>query len=150
VKEPVGWKADTEYASRLSANIAFYPAGETPGHTTALIRIAVNAKTDENTLGDLEADMNGYRRETPGIQFEDLAVLHPSYPTFPKLFFLDGSFYEYVTYLNPGKGVPFILSVSMNKQKVRASSEERAAFAEVVRTLRFVSGAQVKEVGSGK
>jgi hypothetical protein len=148
VKEPAGWQADTANAARLHANIAFYRSGETLNSAAALIRIRVNDKADDDTAEDLKADMEGYRRKQPGIQFEDVVVSHASYATFPKLFFVDGTFYEYVTYVNPGKGVSFLLSVSMNKQKVKASGAELEALREVVRTLTFYSGVQVK--GKGK
>ena len=50
-----------------------------------------------------------------------------------------------MVYLNPGKGVPFILSVSMNKQRTRATKAEFESFQEVVRTLRLFNGLKVIE-----
>ena len=47
----------------------------------ALIRVRVSGKADENTMGDLQADMDGYRQEYAGVAFEDIAVAHPSYRT---------------------------------------------------------------------
>jgi hypothetical protein len=143
VKEPVGWKSDTNNAARLGGNVVFYPAGETLDRPGALITVRVNGKTDENTEGDLQADMDGYRQEYANVAFEDLAVTHPSYRTFPKLFFIQGEFFEYVVYVNPGKDVPFLLSVSMNKQKTRATRAELQALQEVVRTLHFFNGVKV-------
>ena len=43
----------------------------------ALIRVRVSGKADENTMGDLQADMDGYRQEYAGVAFEDIAVAHP-------------------------------------------------------------------------
>jgi hypothetical protein len=145
VKEPSGWKSDTQIASRLGANVAFYRAGESPESAVALIRVRVSGKADENTMGDLQSDMDGYRQEYAGVAFEDIAVAHPSYRTFAKLFFVKDTFFEYVVYLNPGKGVPLILSVSMNKQKARATKAEFEALQEVVRTLRLFNDLRVIE-----
>ena len=145
VKEPSGWKSDIQNASRLGANIAFYHAGESPESAVALVRVRVSGKVDENTAGDLQADMDGYRQEYAGVDFEDIAVAHPRYRTFAKLFFVKDAFFEYVAYLNPGKGVPFILSVSMNKQGTRATKAEFESFQEVVRTLRLFNGLNVIE-----
>ena len=145
VKEPSGWKSDIQNAARLGANIAFYHAGESPESAVALIRVRVSGKADENTMGDLQADMDGYRQEYAGVAFEDTAVAHPRYRTFAKLFLVKDTFFEYVVYLNPGKGVPFILSVSMNKQRTRATKAEFESFQEVVRTLRLFNGLNVIE-----
>jgi hypothetical protein len=143
VKEPAGWKSDTTNAARLGGNVVFYPAGDTLERPGALITVRVNGKTDENTEGDLQADMDSYRQEYANVAFEDLVVTHPSYRTFPKLFFIEGRFFEYVVYVNPGKGVPFLLSVSMNKQKTRATKAEVEAFQDVVRTLHLFNGVKV-------
>src|SRR5207302_9678697 len=129
----------------LRANIAFYHAGESPESAVALIRVRVSGKADENTMGDLQADMDGYRQEYAGVAFEDIAVAHPTYRAFAKLFLVKDTFFEYVVYLNPGKGVPFILSVSMNKQRTRATKAEFESFQEVVRTLRLFNGLKVIE-----
>ena len=143
VKEPEGWKSDVRSADRIGANIVFYRSRELPSSAAALIRVRVNDKIDENTVGDLQADMDEYRRQYAGVAFEDLAVAHPSYRTFPKVFFVEGEFFEYVVYLNPGKGVPFTMSVSMNKQKSRATRIELQAFQEIVGTLRFFNEVKV-------
>ena len=145
VTEPSGWAGDTEHAARFAANVVFLRRDESV-RQGALIRIRVNGKMDENTAEDLKADMDGYRAERPKVRFEELALDHPRYATFPKLFFEEGVFYEYVAYLNPGKDVPLLLSVSMHVPKVRATAEELAAFRGVLQSIVVYPGVEVREV----
>lgn len=95
-------------------------------------------KVDDNTQEDLSHDMNGYKDQYGGIQFEDISVTHPSYRTFPKLFTVPGQFYEYVAYVNPGPGKKQMFSVSMNKQKTEATPHELNTFQEIIASLRLL------------
>jgi hypothetical protein len=135
VKEPSHWKGDIDNAKGFYANIIFYPASEKPNAASAIICVRVYDKADEDTAKDLSADMKQYQVQYPGVKFKDISVSHPNYRCFPKLFYVPESFYEYVVYLNPGRGIPQILSVSMNKQKTEASAGELSAFQQVVQSL---------------
>jgi hypothetical protein len=134
VKEPSGWRADIENASRLEANVIFYRPGESPDDARALIRVRVNSKTDENIAADLQDDMNGYRQKEAAVQFRDFKVAHPAYPLVSKLFFVPGKFFEYVVYINPGVGKAWTFAASMNKGN-EATVAELEAFREVIRSL---------------
>jgi hypothetical protein len=68
VEEPVNWRGDTQSAARWGANVIFYKQGallSDPG--TAVIRIGVFKKANEDTSKDLEADMNEYRSKYPKV-----------------------------------------------------------------------------------
>jgi hypothetical protein len=139
VKEPQGWVGDTQNSHNFDANIIFYKKSETAENAKALIRILVAKKADENTKADLEYDMEGYKSKYSNIKFKDIDVSHPTYKTFPKLFFVPDTFFEYVVYINPGEGVPQLYSVSMNKQKKEATNEELEAFRSIVRSILMIS-----------
>ena len=100
-----------------------------------MIRVRVNHKTDENSLEDLKADMRQYRQRYPNVQFVALEVAHAEYKTYTKLFAFPNDFYDYVAYVNPGPSSSFTLSVAMAKEKVPATQDELAAYADVVRSL---------------
>jgi len=104
------------------------------------IRVRVNKKVDENTLEDLNSDMRQYKKEYPKVQFAALDVAHPEYRTHAKLFLFPGDFYDYVAYLNPGPNSWFTLSVSMTKEKVPATQDELAAYANVLKSLYVPAG----------
>ncbi|HEX9944516.1 MAG TPA: hypothetical protein VGG03_21095 [Thermoanaerobaculia bacterium] len=140
VHEPEGWHGDTQAAERYEANIVFFPGSEASRAADVTIRVRLNEKVDENLAADLEADMEGYKKEFPGVAFGDLDVKHPSYATFAKVFSKPGEFFEYVTYLNPGPQYPFHVSVAMSKKKAAATAEELAAYREVLQSLRVLSG----------
>ncbi len=135
VKEPSGWKADTSNAANVHANILFYKPGESFQTAKALIFVRVNKKSDEYIEKDLEWDMEQYKKRYPKVQFKDIPVSHPKYKTYSKLFYIKETFYEYVTYINPGEGKPVALSAAMNLQRNEASKEALAAYQQVIETL---------------
>jgi len=106
VKEPQGWVGDTQNSRQFGANIIFYQKSETVENAKTLIRILVAKKADENTKADLEYSMESYKSKYKDIKFKDIDVSHPTYKTFPKLFFMPDTFFEYVVYINPGEGIP--------------------------------------------
>jgi hypothetical protein len=139
VSEPPGWIGDIKGAAAFGANIIFYQRGETPAHASAVVRVLVADKVDENTVTDLESDERDYRQRYPKVIFKDIAVSHASYAVYPKLFCVPGEFYEYVTYLNPGPRLHFLLSVSMNTGKESANSEDWKTYNSIVRSLIFTT-----------
>jgi hypothetical protein len=136
--EPNGWHGDTEAARRYHVNIVFFPEDPSSRAADVTIRVRVNGKTDEDIAGDLAADMDEYRGKFPKVTFTELAVSHPRYQVVSKLMSVPGEFSEYVVYLNPGKGYPYVLSVAMSKAKVAASAEELVAFRKVLASLQFM------------
>ena len=98
-----------------------------------MIRIA--DKTDEHVENDLAADMDGYKKQYPTVQFKNFVVRHPKYKTYSKLFFVPGQFYEYVVYANPGPGSPLMFSVAMSEHAGEASKEDLATLNEVISSL---------------
>ena len=135
VKEPNGWHGDTDSAADYSANIIFTRSGQDSASPYGVIRVCVVDKMDENTAEDLAYDMKEYKTKYAGIMFSDLAVEHAKYQCFSKIFFIEKDFYEYVTYINPGKEFTYELSVSLSKKGVKASEEELSAYKAVVSSL---------------
>lgn len=134
VKEPAGWHGDAKPEAKYQANLVIHGKGgwrvEKP-----FVAVRVNSKTDENIEKDLRADMEIYRKSFPGVKFDTLDVRHPYYKSASKLFYVNHDFYEYVCYLNPGKKSPFLLSVSLSKQKEPASNKELEALTKIVESL---------------
>lgn len=142
VQEPPGWTGDTDRARQYGVSVVFFPSVAESKAADVTIRVRIDEKSHENLAEDLSADMNGLRQRYPEMKAAELDVKHPVYATFPKLFYSPGSFFEYVTYLNPGPQFPFSLAVAMSKAKSAASPGELAAFASVVRSINVLSGAQ--------
>src|SRR5512136_838935 len=111
IQEPDGWTADLENAGKLSAGVVLVREGETFEKHGVLIAIRVAKKVDEDTKEDLGHDMREFRKLYPDVQFKDLQAPHPAYASHAKLFAISRSRHDYVTYLNPGVGVPFLFSV---------------------------------------
>lgn len=132
-REPNGWRADTKPAAQYEANLVFKGKGRK--NEQPVVAIRVNSKTDEQIEKDLKADMNVYRKSFPNVRFDALEMKHPYYKAASKLFYVNGDFYEYVCYLNPGKQSPFLLSVSMSKSKQPASAKEIQALTKIVESL---------------
>jgi len=141
VKEPDGWHGDTDkIAAKYHVNVVFLPPNDSLKNDVT-IRVRVNTKRDENTIEDLNYDMQGYKKDFPKAQFNELNLAHAEYKTFARTVFVPGQFYEYVAYLNPGPGRRFILSVAMSKQNEPATEQELKAFGEVLRSVAWLSSA---------
>jgi hypothetical protein len=138
IQEPDGWNADLENAGKLSAGIVLVREGETFEKHGVLIAIRIAKKVDEDTKEDLGHDMREFRKLYPDVQFKDLKAPHPAYASHAKLFAIARSRHDYVTYLNPGTGVPFLFSVTMTTGKNEAGKDELKAYQDVVRSLEFV------------
>jgi hypothetical protein len=138
VQEPEGWTADIENAPKLSAGVVLVREGETFAKHGVLIAIRVLKKVDENTRDDLAHDMREFRNLYPDVQFRDLTAPHPTYPSHAKLFAIPRSRYDYVTYLNPGAGVPILFSVTMTTGKKEADTRDLKTYQDVVRSLEFI------------
>ncbi len=138
VREPVGWKGDTAGAAKFQSNVVLHETTQAVDSLTGLIRVRLNEKTDENISADMQADIRSYRAQYPKIQFKDIAIKDTAYPAVAKMFYVPGEFYEYVTYMNPGQGKPFIFSVSMNIQKSEATARELGAYESTLASLKLL------------
>ena len=138
VKEPDGWKGDIAGAGTFQSNVVFHEATQPTESLAGLIRVRLNDKTDKNISADMEADIRTYRAQYPKIQVRDIAIKNPAYPAIAKVFHVPGQFYEYVTYMNPGRGEPFIFSVSMNSQKSQATAKQLAAYESTLASLKLL------------
>lgn len=140
VREPDGWVGDTERAARFKVNVLFYPKGHRGKALEGMIRVGIYRKQDENTLADLQTDMDGYKKKYSGVLFEDLEASHGLYASFPKLVVVEGHIHEYVAYVNPGKNFWFLFSVALSTGKKRASENELRAFREITTSLLAMGG----------
>lgn len=138
VREPSDWRGDTVAASKYDASIVFFPSNELSKSADVTIRIRLIRKVDEHVANLLAAGMDGYRKKYSDIQFADLMIDHPTYATYSKLCFVPRRFYDYVTYINPGKDAPYVLSVELSVAKRPANEYERTALDSVARTLRVI------------
>ena len=139
VKEPAGWRAETQNIKQFGANVMFYQESFKYENANAIIRVLIVPKTDENTSLDLSYDMDQYRSRYPSIQFQDIKLGHQTYSSHSKLFLIQNGFFEYVTYLNPGKGIPRIISIAMKVQKRVADKEELEAYQIILNSLILVT-----------
>ena len=139
VKEPDGWHGDTDkIAAKYRVNVVFLPPEESVKKDVT-IRVRINGKQDENTIEDLNYDMQAYKQDFPTAQFSELNLAHAEYKTFARTVFVPGQFYEYVTYLNPGPGKRFIFSVAMSKKNEPATDSELRAYEEVLKSLTWLT-----------
>ena len=138
VKEPEGWRGDTQNAAQFSANIIFYPSSQSLEEAKTIIRVLVADKTDENINEDLAHDMSEYRAQYPNIMFKNIAISHPEYKVFSKLFTVPNDYFEYVAYVNPGPSKKLMFSVSMNRQKKEASAQELDVYQKIIASLHML------------
>ena len=136
VTEPPGWFVDSTIASEFGASVILYPTTRDPHSPgTPVIRVVVAKKISEDTGADLKRTMAYYRSRYYSVEFLDSGASHPRYRVYAKLFCLPGKLCEYLTYLNPGPGSSFLLSVVLTRPKHAATSIELAAYRRVIASL---------------
>ena len=136
VKEPDQWRADTgDVARKYRVNVFLAPVQAIGGSKAVNIRVRINSKVDENTVEDLNYDMEQYKKKFPTAEFSNLSVAHPEYKTFARLVCVPDQFYEYVAYINPGPRSKFMFSTAMSKDSKPATAEEWKAYETVLKSL---------------
>jgi len=139
VKEPAGWTGDTQNAGEIGANILFFKNGESFEHFKSFIYVKIMTKTDENIESDMEYDVKQYTKSFPKMKFKEIELANSGSRVVAKLFELKGKRHEYVAYINPGKGQPWMFSAGMNTGKDKATDAEFAAYRKVVSSLMLVT-----------
>lgn len=148
VREPEGWRGDTgENASKRNVNIIFFPAAQDPDEADVNNRVKLSAKSDENTVQDMNYDMRQYKQKYPLVEFSDMAVAHGEYKTYAKVFFISLHFHDYVAYRNPGPKVGMNFSFAMSKKGVPATDAELKAYESIFESKRW-PGAPVVTMGT--
>jgi hypothetical protein len=137
IKEPIGWKGDIANAAKYKSNIVFYLNESELANGGALIQAYAFSKHDENTIEDLNHDVSSYRKDYPKLKEQNLKTHHKYYKTFSKLVYLDTEFFQYITYINPGKDFHNGISVAMNIIKRPATNKELTAYKYVVSSLKM-------------
>jgi len=140
VKEPTGWIGDIDVAKEYSANIVFYKTKSDLKSVGTLIQAYNFGKQDEKTEKDLEYDVKGYQDKYKSLKQQDLVVNHKDYKCFSKLVYVEGSFYQYIVYVNPGSKYKSGVSIAMNISKRQATEEELNAFKQIVASLIMFKG----------
>ena len=135
VKEPKNWIGDIENASKYYSNIVFYESPEKLKEGGALIQVIAYTRHNENTMEDLEYDLETYKKDYPDIEFKDFEVEHEDYECFSKVAYLKDEFFHYITYINPGKEYKNCISIVMNINERYANEEEFKAYKKIIESL---------------
>lgn len=140
LKEPQGWTGDIDNAAKYQANIVFYLNKTDPEKGGTLIQAYAFSKHDENTIEDLNYDVNSYKKDYPTLKEQTFEAKHKNYTTFSKLIYVDNKFWQYITYINPGVKFDKGVSVAMNISKRAATDKELAAYRQIVNSLVMING----------
>ncbi len=135
VKEPNDWVGDIIKAPEYYSVAMFYQSEKSFKAGGSVIKVVVYKKTDENTVADLEYDMNQFRKDNHNGKFKDFQITHSDYAAFGRLAFVKNHTYEYVTYLNPGREFETGVLVRMEIGKREATKAEWAIYEETVRSI---------------
>ncbi len=138
---PKGWDSDMENAADIMCDVAFFPATfSLEGAVESgepIIQVTAFEKQDENTIQDLNFDLEQYKKEYAGVKFAAIDIQHAFYKTYSKLAFVEGVFYQYLTYINAGSKFSNAISVAMNTAEHPATEAQIKAFEAVVVSLKM-------------
>lgn len=140
VKEPSGWIGTTEGAEKLPSNVYFYPDPPNDMEARPLIYIQLTDKSEENMEKVIKEDMRIFKKNHKNTKFKGIAVNHGNYNTAGKVFMVDNEFYEYVTFLNPGKEIKYQMAIIMRVYKREANAKELDAYKSTVSSIHWFEG----------
>ncbi|HTQ80084.1 MAG TPA: hypothetical protein VMM92_08810 [Thermoanaerobaculia bacterium] len=137
VRTPQGWQQQT--FKTQPASVLFYQSKGQLKDGVGVIRIQLNPEEAESIAADLKNDMDDYREQYPKVEFKDLALAHPRYEVAAKDFTVAGQFHEYVAYVSPYKGCPFMFSVALNTGKNPAQEAQLAGLRAAVESIELLT-----------
>ncbi len=138
VKEPPAWRADLGHAGRFGAHVLFYQSRHALRGGAPLIKVRLTKTSSGDAAGELQRDMDDYRKRFSSVAFRELDVTHPEYRCVAKEFTVEELFHEYLTYVNPGPRRPERFAAVLDTEGA-ASPAELEAYRAIVGSLLLLS-----------
>ncbi len=138
VGEPKNWMADIDNAGQFGANVVLYTTLDNVNKGAAMIQVIAFTKKDIDTAKELEKEVATYKEDYPTLKKNDLVTSHKLYKCFSILLSVNGQFYRYITYVNPGDASKKGLIVLMDIPKHAATDAELEAYRKIVESLEML------------
>ena len=135
-EKPNNWVIDSTNTAQYLAHSAIYKSKKDYDNGGSLIQVFAFKKQDENTIEDLNFDINSYKERYVNLKQKDLKINHTSYVIFSKEVYVDSEFHQYIVYLNPGKEFKFGVSVALNINKTALSNTDLEIFKNLVKSVK--------------
>lgn len=136
VHQPAGWRADMDNVKAMNANIMFYRSNDTFKVKSPLVQVFTYKKQDEQVDKDFEYELLSIKEKNPQTREQNIEVNNMNgYLCFAKVAYVENESYQYIAYINPGSHFRNAFSVIMTVLRRRATTQELAAFKEIVYTL---------------
>ena len=119
-------------ARDFDAEMVLYMNNDSVNKGGALVQLVSFPKADEETGEDLKADIEQYKGNFPELVEEDFSTQHPAYGCFARCLYVEGDFYQYLVYVNPGANFKRGVSLALNTSKRRPTDEELRGFRQIV------------------
>ncbi len=136
--QPGNWVLDSENSAQFLAHSAIYKSKINYDNGGPLIQIFAFKKQDENTIEDLNFDINSYIEKYSNLKQKNLSINHHIYKVFSKEVYVEEEFHQYIVYLNPGKGFEYGVSVTLNINKTELLNEDLEIFKNLVRSIEIL------------
>lgn len=138
VGEPTGYMSDLDNAAQFSANVVLYTNMDNVNKGDAIIQVAAITKKDVDSGKEMEKELVQYREDYPTLKEKQLITSHKTYKCFSTFIAVNGQFYRYITYVNPGDTAKKIFTVIMNLPKREATPAELEAYRKIVESLEIL------------
>lgn len=132
VSDPFGWVRDMRNAENMFANVLYYPNGNSPSSQTTMILATLKKKTKDGLPAMMEDEMSSYMVEKPNVKYKVMELQNPQCGTNTQLAYVEGDFYHYVCYLDPGEGYKHGLSIALMVPGREATVSEMETYKEIV------------------
>lgn len=138
VGEPTGFMADVDNAAQFGANVILYTSLDNVNNGDAMIQVTGVTKKDVDSGKELEMEIAQYREDYPTLKEKELVTAHKLYKCFSSFLSVNGQFYKYITYVNPGDASKKVLIVIMYLPKREATGAELEGYKKVVESLEML------------
>lgn len=136
--KPKNWVLDSINSASYLAHSVLFKSKTDYNKGGLIIQLLAYKKQDENTNEDLDYDVNSYKFKYKNLKEKEFKINHSLYKTFSKEVYVEGSFYQYIIYINPGKIYKYGISVALNINKNEIDAKDLNIFKEIAESIRVL------------
>ncbi|CAM1344857.1 hypothetical protein [Tenacibaculum amylolyticum] len=136
--KPQNWVLDSTNAANYLAHSAIFKSKVDYDNGGLIIQLLAYKKQDENTNEDLDYDVNSYKNRYKNLKEKEFKINHPNYRTYSTELYVEGNFYQYIVYINPGKEYKFGVSAALNINKNELDQKDLETFKEIIKSIQVL------------
>jgi hypothetical protein len=136
-KTKLGWYGSKRYAKKYNSNVIFYPE-KISNKKAIILKLNIFPKKDENVKKDFDLIIKNYKKKYNQKKIRNIKIINKKYNIYSKKIFEEGKVYEYISYVNPGIKVPYLLGFHLIKNKKKTNQKELNHFKYIINNFEII------------